>query len=80
MAAQQFKAGFPPQPLPMDNDAISAWGLRNGDALVLQASKTDATPVAAPTQSNGEPFNSSAAFGSSNAAGALPDGRCGIAS
>lgn len=64
----------------MDHDAISAWGLRNGDALVLQALQSAALPAAAPIHSTNQVVNGSAAVGSSNPPGVLPDGRCGTES
>jgi hypothetical protein len=72
--AQQFKAGFPPKPLCMDLDAIDAWGLQNGDALVLQSSPNVAAPAAALVASTPSSTPNQILHG--RVAGVLPDGRC----
>lgn len=73
-SAQQFKAGFPPQPLPMDLEAIDGWGLQNGDALVLQASASSSVP-SGPTQSIGPSPHSGGGARIGKTPGGLPDGR-----
>jgi hypothetical protein len=55
---QAFKSGFPPKPLPISDrkQTITAWGLRNGDALVLECDNPNVpAPASEPAERPAEP-------------------------